>query len=147
MTQVSKTLQVPAHCNGLLRKFSKCSNEVKLKLFNAYCTSVYTGPLWVKYKVATLNKAKVAYNTILRKLLGIARFADGINYSASHMFVHNNVLSFNELMRKCIYSFSIRVDNSDNEFIIQMNSSVVKIRSKIWQYWRRTLHTDPLNNL
>lgn len=39
--------------NILLRKFSFCSDEVKVSLFKAYCTTFYTAHLWCNYRTST----------------------------------------------------------------------------------------------
>lgn len=54
--------------NVLTRKFGRCSDEVKLKLFKAYCTPLYTAHLWSNYKKAGLQRLHVAYNDSLRIL-------------------------------------------------------------------------------
>ena len=38
-------------------------------------------------------------------------------YSASAMFVTHGILSFYELLRKCIYNFSERISSSSNSII------------------------------
>ncbi len=46
-----------------------CSDEVKINLFRAYCTSCYTAPLWFKFKKESLCKLQVAYSDCMRILL------------------------------------------------------------------------------
>ena len=38
-----------ARANSVLRKFAACSFEVKLRLFQAFCTSFYCAHLWYKF--------------------------------------------------------------------------------------------------
>ncbi len=38
--------------NILLSKFSFCSDEVKVSLFKAYCTTLYTAHLWCNYRAS-----------------------------------------------------------------------------------------------
>ena len=38
--------QLYARGNVLLRKFHMCSMDVKVKLFNTYCSPMYTAQLW-----------------------------------------------------------------------------------------------------
>ena len=49
-----------AQANMLVRKFHYCSDEVKVNLFRAYCTPLYTAPfnLWVNYKKRKLAQAQ-----------------------------------------------------------------------------------------
>ena len=49
-----------AQANILSRKFSMCTDGVKLSLFRAYCTPLYTAHLWSNYKKASLQKLHVA---------------------------------------------------------------------------------------
>lgn len=103
---------VYARGNMLLRKFGKCSKEVKLYLFRTYCTSMYTCQLWCKYTQAQYKKLRVAYNNIFRRFMGYDPF-----YSAQGMFVENNIDSFEVLMRKNVYSFMTRMQCSTNKLV------------------------------
>ena len=38
-----------ARANSVLREFAACSFEVKLRLFQAFCTSFYCAHLWYKF--------------------------------------------------------------------------------------------------
>ena len=84
--------------NSLIRKFWFCNLAVKLKLFKIYCGSVYSGHLWSFYPRTSIRKVTTAYNTILRRLLNIPRYTDGVTYSASDMFAKHNISSFPSLM-------------------------------------------------
>ena len=86
-----------AQANMLVRKFHFCSEEVKISLFRAYCTPLYTAPLWVKYKKASLHKLQVAYNDCMRILLRKPRWS-----SASELFCHAGVSTFQALLRHLI---------------------------------------------
>ena len=77
-----------AQANMLVRKFHFCSAEVKVNLFRAYCTPLYTAPLWVNYKSESLRKLKVAYNDAFRILLKEPRGG-----SASQLYKRLNNLS------------------------------------------------------
>ena len=43
--------------NTLLRRFSKCSSDVKVSLFKAFCTPLYTSHLWCNYKANAKTKS------------------------------------------------------------------------------------------
>lgn len=51
-----------AQANMLAYKFHMCSEDVKIALFRAYCTPLYTAPIWCSYTKAKINKFKVAYH-------------------------------------------------------------------------------------
>ena len=71
-----------AQANMLCRRFSMCSVPVKISLFRAYCTPLYTAHLWCRYKQGSIKKLTVAYNDSMRLLLRAPRSS-----SASQMFV------------------------------------------------------------
>ncbi len=75
-----------AQANILARKFSMCTDDVKIALFKAYCTPLYTAHLWCSYSKAKFNKLQVAYNDALRLLLKVPRWT-----SASQLCVQNHV--------------------------------------------------------
>ena len=75
--------------NMLMRKFSKCTFNVKCILFKAYCYQLYGGPLWLNHTERLMGKLKVAYNNAARLLLGYDRRS-----SASSMFVSNRMYTF-----------------------------------------------------
>jgi len=45
--------------NILARRFAKCSVDVKIALYKAYCISLYDAGLWRRYKVSSFNKLYV----------------------------------------------------------------------------------------
>ncbi len=58
-----------AQANMLMRTFYMCSDQVKINLFSAYCTSFYTASLCVKFKKESPCKPQAAYNDCMRILL------------------------------------------------------------------------------
>ena len=51
-----------AKSNTLLRTFSHCSSDVKVTLFQSYCTALYCPFLWNEYKKSTFSKIRVAFS-------------------------------------------------------------------------------------
>ena len=45
-----------ANANVLLRKFSKCSINVKCYLFKTYCSNLYCAPMWIDCTKTALKK-------------------------------------------------------------------------------------------
>ncbi len=84
-----------ARANSVFRKFAACSFEVKLRLFQAFCTSC--AHLWFKFTKQVMSKVRVAYNNVFRLLFGYRR-----SCSASEMFVTNYVYNFEGRRRKHI---------------------------------------------
>uniref|UniRef100_A0AAZ1XJK6 Reverse transcriptase domain-containing protein n=1 Tax=Oreochromis aureus TaxID=47969 RepID=A0AAZ1XJK6_OREAU len=91
--------------NNIARKFSFCSLPVKVALFKAYCTPLYTAPLWSSNKQRSMQKLHVAYNDAMRILCRIPRRG-----SASQMFVAVGVWTFKALLRKLMFNFRERLD-------------------------------------
>ena len=123
-----------AQANMLARNFHFCSIEVKVNLFRAYCTSLYTAPLWVNYKNDSFRKLKVAYNDALRILLKKPRGGGSI----SQLFCDNGLTTFQALLRNLMYSFKSRLNRSMNEVItvlVNPKYSSSRYRSHIWNHW------------
>ena len=95
--------------NVLIRRFSMCTNEVKFRLFRTYCYQVYGCQLWARYKLSTMARLRVCYNSIMRMMLGVPPWS-----SARHMFVNANVRSLQEVVRFSSYSLFSRVCDSEN---------------------------------
>ena len=57
--------------NMLARRFARCTNNVKVTLFKAFCQSFYTGGLWVSYTQRVYNVLRVQFNKAFRMLLGL----------------------------------------------------------------------------
>ena len=90
--------------NLLVRNFHRCSVEIKAMLFTMICGSLYTPQLWGNFTQATMRKLTVAYHGIFKKMLNLPRLT-----SNSVTFVNCNVLTFQEVLRKVIFSFCSRI--------------------------------------
>ncbi len=66
-----------------------CSDQQKINLFRAYCTSFYTAPLWVKFKKDSQGKLQVAYNDCMRILLKKQDGAVQVIYSVKQECNHS----------------------------------------------------------
>ena len=80
--------------NMVARRFFRCTVPVKLTLFKAYCTSLYSGSLWFSYTQKAYNALRIQYNNAFRVLLCLPRFC-----SASSMFVTHTHLSLLNRLR------------------------------------------------
>ena len=56
----------------LIRKFHKCSTEVKIRLFRAYCICLYGAALWTRFAAESLNKFRRCYHKSIKMFLGTA---------------------------------------------------------------------------
>ena len=129
-----------AQANTLIRKFNFCSVPVKISLFKAYCTPLYTAHLWRRYKKGSLQKLTVAYNDCMRLLLKAPRCC-----SASQMFVDINVPTCPAVLRNLIYRFMCRLTVSRNSIILALSDpakSSARLTSKLWSHWRSSLYVN-----
>ena len=117
--------------NMLVRKFGKCSEEVKLQLFRSYCTNLYCSQLWCNYTSHMLHKITVAYNNVYRFLFKIRGPC-----SISNLYVQNDVCAFKVLMRKSICSFRKRLLTSENSLISVIVHSIYFVSSsQLYKKW------------
>ena len=54
-----------SNTNILLRRFSKCSIDVKCYLFKMYCSNLYCSSFWFDSSKTAMKKIKIAYNNSL----------------------------------------------------------------------------------
>ena len=116
--------------NTIIRKFGFLSIEVKIALFKAYCYCLYTCSLWSKYRLSSINKLKVAYNNVFRKLCRVPQW-----HSARHLFVNSGVRSFYETIRTTSYSLMLRVLLCQYTLIqglLQSDAFVFSVSRKMW---------------
>ena len=57
------------NANMLIRKFVKCTVDVKCYLFKTYCSTLYCSAMWFDSTKSAMKKLKVAYNNSLRRPL------------------------------------------------------------------------------
>ena len=98
--------------NMIARRFARSSKGVKITLFRAFCTSFYTGSLWVSYSQRSYGALRVQYNNAFRTLLRLPRFC-----SASGMFARERIDCFYTTMRKRATSIAGRVRGSGNSLL------------------------------
>ena len=114
-----------ARGNVLIKQFRQCSEDVKIKLFKAYCSSFYCLALWNRFTVANYKKVKSSYNRIFRNFLQVDRD------SMSLTMVLNNVKSFQEIERNLIYGLKCRLLMSDNQLVCVLVDSLFFNSSKL----------------
>lgn len=98
--------------NMVIRRFARCSKDVKLTLFRAYCTTLYTCSLWADYTQKAYSALRVQFNNAFRMMLALPRFC-----SASTMFAEVRVDCFHATMRKRGTSLVRRVRGSANSML------------------------------
>lgn len=99
-------------CNMLARRFARCTEQVKVTLFRAFCQTFYTCSLWTKYTQRTYNALRVQYNNAFRVLMGLPRYC-----SASGMFAEARVDGFHAIIRKRSACLMARVRGSPSAIL------------------------------
>ncbi|XP_026322730.1 uncharacterized protein LOC113232274 [Hyposmocoma kahamanoa] len=99
-------------CNVLARRFARCTRDVKITLFKAFCVSFYSCAVWVNYKQKAYDVLRVQYNNAFRVLLGLPR-----RCSASGMFAEARTDGFAAVMRKRCASLEARIRASPNTIL------------------------------
>ena len=121
--------------NLLLHKFRFCSNDVKCLLFKTYCYQMYCCSLWSRYRNYSLNRIKVTYNNIMRRVMSLPPWC-----SASSMFVTLNVYSFQEVLRNSSFGLLNRLESSPNMIISNLRNSDANVRSSFKKECRSRLY-------
>ncbi|KAI8438905.1 hypothetical protein MSG28_011234 [Choristoneura fumiferana] len=60
-------------CNMLASRFARCSKDVKLTLFKAFCVTFYTCGLWINFTQRAYSALRAQYNDAFRMLFGLPR--------------------------------------------------------------------------
>ena len=123
--------------NSIMRKFSMCTLDVKLKLFQSYCSSMYLPQLWTEYKQGTINKLYIAYHNILKIFIGVSK-----REHTRPICAHLNIKYCPALIRNYIYKFMCRLLKSKNEFIVNIIGTSSFFQSNLWKHWRALLYTN-----
>jgi len=87
--------------NILIRRFSKCSLDVKRTLFKAYCICLYNTALWCNYNIGSLRKLSSCYNKCVKLFFGYKRYD-----SVTRMLFEIGIPSFDTIMHNNLVSFS-----------------------------------------
>ena len=128
MISCIKGLYTPG--NTLKRSFKHCSQDVRIKLFQRFCSSVYCCALWCSFSRVTHNKVKICHNNAFRHVCQM--YGRG---SISRQFVHHNVPNFDAIRRRCIYSVFKRFMFSENDLITTLTDSVYFTNSELFKEW------------
>ena len=126
-----------AQGNSIIRKFSMCTLQVKLTLFQSYCTPMYLAQLWTHYKQGTINKLYIAYHTVLKMFLGLSKWEHTRPICAML-----NVQYCPALIRGYIYKFMCRLKISRNVLIQSILGTSCFFNSRLWKHWRKLLYTN-----
>ena len=141
-TDMSDDLSLEKQCKSLyargnliLRHFRKCSDDVRILLFNSYCTAFYGSSLWYNFKSESFRRLKTAYNRIFRLFFNIKGIV-----SVSQCLVKLNLNPFAVILRKSIFSLRKRIFNSENRVVNVIATSIFSMTSKLHKHWDENLY-------
>ena len=120
----------------MVKKFKTCAKDVKSYLFKTYCANVYGCHLWYRFSKTVMDKIKIAYNTVFRKLMRLDRMC-----SISTNMVLGGVPTFIEVVRKSCSSFIKRIQNSTNQCVRCISDTVLFLESPLYQHWQHNVYT------
>ena len=120
--------------NILCRTFHMCSVPVKLKLFNSYCSSLYTPHLWWNYKKMYVTKLQITFDNILKRNIVLSKYD-----STSTTCAFTNTQCYQSTIRNLVFKFMCRLNKSDDGFIKASLASIEVYSSRILSHWRRLL--------
>jgi hypothetical protein len=121
--------------NVIKRKFSQCNRDVKVKLFQSYCTNFYCCSLWNVHTAQTYKKVKTSHNKVFRYICNCNR-----QNSISRQFVSFNVPNCDVIRRKSIFSLYKRILSSTNTLIVTILASDSFVTSSLFTYWMNILY-------
>lgn len=101
--------------NILLRRYSKCSVNVKIKLFTAFCLSFYDVGIWRFYSTTVFNKLRACYYKCIKLFFGYDR-----RYSVTLMLEELGFSNFDVFMEKEVYRTSHRWASCTNCLVQQL---------------------------
>ena len=103
-----------------------CNVPVKLKLFNYYCSSLYTPHLWWNYKKMSVSKLQISFHNILKRNIGLSKYD-----STSATCAFTNTQCCQSTIRNLIFKFMCRLNKSDNALVKALMASSVVYTSRI----------------
>ena len=98
---------------------SRCSMQVKVKLFKSFCICFYNIGLWENFYVYCPNKFASAYVKCIKILFGFHKYS-----SVTNMLLQLGLPSFNTVLHSARISFANNLHLLDN--------SVVSVSCRLW---------------
>ena len=122
-----------AYC---IMSFRNCSNDVKAKLFKAYCSSFYGLTTWYSFHVSVKKKLDIAYKKIFRALFNYRR--EGTTFN----MLKHSIDPYSCHERKYLYGFIKRIESCDNLLCAITNSTFYR-SSQFFNYCMNVLYMVP----
>lgn len=103
--------------NILKCKFAKCSVEVKVSLFKAYCICLYGSALWKSHSYSSLNKLHRAYHKCIKIFFGYKR-----QHSISMILINLGLPSFDTIIINSRLVLKRSISGSNNKLVNYLNA-------------------------
>ena len=123
--------------NSLIRRFYMCTIDVKLTLFQSFCSPMYTAHLWTRYTNTDIASLYRAYHNTLKMLLGVSK-----REYTSPLCAFLNIRTCTAVIRNLVFRFMERLRISHNSILKAIYESSIYYRSSIWKHWRSLLYTN-----
>jgi hypothetical protein len=99
-------------CNILIRRFSKCSTDVKIILFRSYCICFYDSALWSRYCSNSIAKLLSCYNRCMKIFFGYEKFS-----SVTNMLLTLGLPSGSTVLHNQKISHGYRISTNANKLV------------------------------
>jgi hypothetical protein len=97
------------------KKVSQCNSDVKIKLFQSYCSNLYCCSLWNVFKQQSYPKVTISHNKEFRFISNCDR-----QDSIPRQFVRFNVPNCDVIRTKAIFSLYKKILCGSNELIFSI---------------------------
>jgi Reverse transcriptase (RNA-dependent DNA polymerase) len=104
--------------NILIRRFSRCSTRVKLRLFTSYCMCVFGSALWSHFSTDCISKFRSCYHKCIKMFFGYKRM-----HSVTAMLFELSLPSFNTLLHNCRVIYLRQMSSSVNDVIVHLTQT------------------------
>ena len=120
--------------NMIKMKFKHCSDDVRDKLFQSFCTTFYCCATWSNFSRKSYSSVNVCHNNVFRSVCQISGRG-----SISRQFIVRNIPNFDVIQRKCAYSLFRRFNQSDNDLVVSLTNSLIFVQSTMFKRWMSIL--------
>ena len=114
-----------------------CTIDVKLTLFQSFCSPMYTAHLWTRYTNTDIASLYRAYHNTLKMLLGVSK-----REYTSPLCAFLNIRTCPAVIRNLVFRFMERLRISHNSILKAIYWSSSYYKSSIWKHWRSLLYTN-----
>lgn len=101
-------------CNVLKSRYMRCSFEVKVRLFKAYCFCLYGTGLWSNYSVRTMSLLRSCYNKCLKLFFGYSKY-----HSVTSILLESGL--------PCLQTLVLNARHNLHQALLKCENNIVKM--------------------